>query len=63
MTLNEFEKFILNRGYLYDTKEELKAEYDRSWKASHGIMVTAEEFAAEVKSRVKWDKTLDTSKL
>ena len=51
--LNEFEKFILNCGYLYDTEEELKAGYDRAWKASHGIMVTAEEFAAEIKSRVK----------
>ena len=59
--LNDFEKFILNRGYLYDTEEELKAGYDRAWKASHGIMVTAEEFAAEVKSRVKWDKELDVS--
>ena len=61
--LNDFEKFILNRGYLYDTEEELKAGYDRAWKASHGIMVTAEEFAAEVKSRVKWDKELDVSPL
>ena len=61
--LNEFEKFILNRGYLYDTEEELKAGYDRAWKASHGIMVTAEEFAAEVKSRVKRDKELDVSPL
>ena len=61
--LNEFEKFILNRGYLYDTEEELKAGYDRAWKASHGIMVTAEEFAAEIKSRVKWDKELNVSPL
>lgn len=61
--LNDFEKFVLKCGYLYDTEEELKAGYDRSWKASHGIMVTAEEFDAEIKSRVKWDKTLDTSKL
>ena len=61
--LNDFEKFVLKCGYLYDTEEELKAGYDRSWKASHGILVTAEEFDAEIKSRVKWDKTLDTSKL
>lgn len=61
--LNDFEKFILDRGYLYDTEEELKAGYDRSWKASHGILVTAEEFDAEIKSRVKWDKALDTAKL
>lgn len=62
-SLNDFEKFILDRGYLYDTEAELKAGYDRSWKARHGILVTAEEFAAEVKSRVKWDKALDTSEL
>lgn len=61
--LSDFEKFILERGYLYDTEEELKAGYDRLWKATHGILVTAEEFSAEVKSRVKWDKTLDTSEL
>ena len=61
--LNDFEKFILNRGYLYDTEEELKAGYDRAWKACRGIMVSAEEFAAEVKSRVKWDKELDVSPL
>ena len=61
--LNEFEKFVLDRGYLYDTEEELKAGYDRAWKSRHGIMVTAEEFAAEVKSRVKWDKKLDVSSL
>lgn len=61
--LNDFEKFILDRGYLYDTEEELKAGYDRSWKARHEILVTAEEFDAEIKSRVKWDKALDTAKL
>lgn len=61
--LNDFEKFILDRGYLYDTEEELKAGYDRPWKARHEILVTAEEFDAEIKSRVKWDKALDTAKL
>lgn len=61
--LNDFEKFILDRGYLYETEEELKAGYDRAWKAIHGILVTAEEFAAEIKSRVKWDKGLDVSPL
>lgn len=61
--LNDFERFVLDRGYLYDTEEELKSGYDRLWKATHGILVTAEEFAAEVKSRVKWDKALDTSAL
>lgn len=58
-TLNAFERFILNRGYLYDTEEELKAGYDRAWKAGHGLLVTAEEFEAEIKSQVKWDEELD----
>lgn len=61
--LNDFEKFILDRGYLYDTEEELKAGYDRLWKARHGILVTAEEFDAEIKSRVKRGKALETEKL
>lgn len=61
--LNEFETFILKHGYLYDTEEDLKAGYDRAQKASCGIMLTAEEFSAEVKSRVKWDKELDVPRL
>lgn len=61
--LTDFEKFVLDRGYLYETEESLKAGYDRAWKAHHGILLTAEEFTAEVKSRVKWDKGLDVSPL
>ena len=61
--LNEFENFILGQGYLYDTEEEAKAGYDRMRKAGRGEMLTAEEFATEVKSRVKWDKELDVSQL
>ena len=58
--LNDFKKFILERGYLYNTEEELKAGYDRVWKSRHGIMVTAEEFAEEVKSRFMGIEVPDT---
>lgn len=57
---NDFEKFVLDNGYLYETEEALKAGYDRAWKASHGIMLTEEEFAEEVESRVKG---VDTAEL
>ncbi len=45
--LTDFEKFVLDNGYKYKTEMSLKAGYDRNWKASHGITLTAEEFAAE----------------
>lgn len=48
--LTDFEKFVLDRGYEYKTEAALKAGYDRTWKAGHGITLTAEEFAAEVGS-------------
>lgn len=47
--LSDFEKFVLDRGYEFETEGELKAGYDRLWKASHGILLTAEEFRAETK--------------
>ena len=62
-SLSDFERFVLDRGYLYDTEEELQAGYARVLKASRGILITAEEFAAEVKSRVKWDRTLDATRV
>lgn len=45
--LNDFEKFVLDKGYRFSTEESLKAGYDRVWKVRHGIMLTAEEFTAE----------------
>ncbi len=57
-----FEKFVLDHGYLFKMEEKLQAGYDRYWKAIHEIMITAEEFAAEVKSR-KRGKELDVSDL
>lgn len=45
--LPDFEKFVLDRGFYYDTEEALKAAYDRAWKSRHGILITEEEFVAE----------------
>lgn len=45
--LSDFDRFVLNRGYQYETQEALQAGYDRHWKASHDILVTTEEFLAE----------------
>lgn len=56
---NDFEQFVLSSGHYYDTEEDLKAGYDRRWKVRHGLWVTAEEFTAEVRSRVKHNKELD----
>ena len=42
--LNEFEKFVLDRGYNYQTEAELKAGYDRLWKTRRGILLSEEEF-------------------
>lgn len=44
---SDFDRFVLDNGYKYATKEELQAGYDRHWKASHNILVTMEEFLAE----------------
>lgn len=48
--LGDFEKFVLDRGFEFGTEEALKAGYDRRWKAGHGILISAEEYAAEVRS-------------
>ena len=47
--MTDYEKFIHERGYAYNTEEELKAGYDRCWKASHNEPLTEDEFIAEVK--------------
>lgn len=52
-SLKPFEKFVLDNGYMYDSSEALKAGYDRTWKAGHGIILTEEEFAAEVANHGK----------
>lgn len=45
--LTAFDKFVLDEGYRFATKEELQAGYDRLWKARHDILVDMEEFLAE----------------
>lgn len=47
--LTEYEKFILDRGYEYETEADLKASYDRLWKSKHGILITLDEFLTEAK--------------
>lgn len=49
--LTDFEKFVLDRGYMFATEADLKAGYDRKWKANHGIALTLEEFTAEAECR------------
>ena len=55
--LTDFEKFVLDRGYMFATETDLKAGYDRKWKANHGIALTLEEFTAEAECR---GRKLDT---
>lgn len=45
--LTDFEKFVLNRGYEFETEEALKAGYDRLWKCKHDILITQDEFITE----------------
>lgn len=51
--LNEFEKFVLDRGYNYQTEAELKAGYDRLWKTRRGILLSEEEFLTEAEPKDK----------
>ena len=45
--LPDYEKFVLDRGFYYDTEETLKAAYDRARKSRHGILITENEFVIE----------------
>ena len=49
--LSDFDKFVLDNGYRYETREALQAGYDRHWKAAHDILVTIEEFLAEAEKK------------
>lgn len=51
--LSVFDKFVLNNGHRYGTREELQAGYHRHWKAAHDILITAEEFFAEAGKQLK----------
>lgn len=45
--LTVFDKFILDRGYEFDTEEELHAGYDRLAKCKNNILITQDEFIIE----------------
>lgn len=49
--MTDYEQFIHDKGYKYQNEDDLKAAYDRSWKSSHGIIITEDEFIAEVSPR------------
>lgn len=44
---SKFDKFVLDRGILFKSEEELKAGYDRYWKATRSLLITSDEFIAE----------------
>lgn len=50
--LEDFEKFVLDRGYEFETENALRAGYDRAWKCAHGILITEDEFVAEAGTRI-----------
>lgn len=45
--LTDYEKFVLDRGFEFNTEADLKAGYDRLWKSRHGILLTKDEFLIE----------------
>lgn len=49
--MNDFEKFVLDRGYMYRTEGKLRAGYNRVWKSKHDILITESEFALEAGPR------------
>ena len=61
----DYEKFALENGYRFDTKEELNAGYDRLQKSRHDILITEAEFIAEITTIVAAVKNynIDTLKV
>lgn len=49
--LSDFDKFVLDNGYRYETQEALRAGYERHWKAAHNILVSMDEFLAEAEKK------------
>ena len=47
-SLSDFEKFVLDHGFYYETKNALEAAYQRKEKVRQGALVTEEEFWAEI---------------
>ena len=54
--ITAFEKFAIDRGFEFDTKEEFQAAYDRHWKCSRDILITEDEFFAEATVRLCIDR-------
>lgn len=48
LEMSDYEQFIHNRGCEFPNKKKLEDAYDRKWKSSRGILITKEEFVAEV---------------
>ncbi len=46
--MSHYEQFVLSYALLFKSEESFKAAYDRAWKAKHGILITADEFKAEM---------------
>ena len=40
--LSDFERFVLDNGYRYETREGLQAGYERRWKSAHDILGSAD---------------------
>ena len=49
--LSDFDKFVLDNGYRYETREALQAGYERHWKAAHDILISLEEFLIEAEKQ------------
>ena len=45
--LTNFEKFVLDRGYEFDTEDALQAGYSRLSKCHQDILITQDEFIVE----------------
>lgn len=45
--LTDLERFVLNNGWKFKTKEDFQAGYDRAWKCAHGVLLTETEFVLE----------------
>lgn len=45
--LSRYDKFVLDRGFEFETEEALAAAYSRSAKAAKGILLSKEEFITE----------------
>ncbi len=49
--LSDFERFVLDNGYRYETREGLQAGYERRWKSAHDILISLEEFLIEAEKQ------------